>query len=187
MMTGRAAEAGRAARGLVLVALVVAACGGTSSGDTTDPSEGGGTGTGETVDEAPTETAGTEPDEEEPETLSDYLGYDFDDPEAAAARAMEDQRRVEESIARCMAQEGFEYIPAVRPASSSQFAFDQEEYAREQGFGITTWYGREDSFLGRGPGRLGGPQPGDSRVALRVGERGLRRGAAWHVRRVRLR
>ena len=46
-----------------------------------------------------------------------------------------------------MAQEGFEYIPAIHPISSSGFAFDQEEYAREQGFGITTWYGQEDPFV----------------------------------------
>ena len=151
MMAGRTAIAVRAAGGLVLLALVLAACGGTTNRDTTDLTEEGGVGTGEAVDEppteAPTEGAGVEPDEDEPETLADYLGYDFDDPEAAAAQAMEDERRVEESIARCMAQEGFEYIPAVRPASSSRFAFDQEEFAREQGFGITTWFGREDSFL----------------------------------------
>ncbi|MDE0169772.1 MAG: hypothetical protein OXS29_09680 [bacterium] len=152
MVTARSVTARRAARRLVLLlALVVAACGGTASVDSTYPSVVDAAASGETVDEAPdeepTESTGTEPDEDEPETLGDYLGYDFDDPEAAAARAMEDQRRVEESIARCMAQEGFEYIPAVRPVSSSRFAFDQEEFAREQGFGITTWYGREDSFL----------------------------------------
>ena len=156
MMTGRAATTGQAARRLVLLmALVLASCGGTESGDTTDPPVVDGAGSSETVAEAPAETpseapaegAGTEPDEDEPETLGDYLGFDMADPEASAARAMEDERRVQEVIARCMAQEGFEYVPAVSPATSSQFAFDQEEYAREQGFGITTGFGREESFL----------------------------------------
>ena len=151
MMSGRVATAAQSAGRLALVlALVLAACGGTPDGDTTDPSEVGSAGTGEVVDEAPTEAAGetteTEPDEGEPETLAGYLGYDFSDPEASAARAMEDGRRVEELIARCMAQEGFEYIPAVRPVTSSQVTFDQEEFAREQGFGITTWYGQEGTF-----------------------------------------
>lgn len=156
IMTGRVATVARAAGWMVLV-LVLAACGGTADGDTTDPSEVGGAGTGEVADEeptgaateAPTESTETEPDEGEPETLADYLGYDFDDPEASAARAMEDERRVQELIAGCMAQEGFEYVPAVRPVTSSQVAFDQEEYAREQGFGITTWYGREERLLGQ--------------------------------------
>ena len=152
MMTGSFATVGRAARRFVLLlALVLAACGGTSNGDTTDPSVADAAATVETVDEAPTEAptegSGTEPDEDEPETLGDYLGYDLNDPEGSAARAMEDERRVQEVIARCMAQEGFEYVPAVRPSTSSQFAFDQEEYAREQGFGITTGFGREESFL----------------------------------------
>jgi len=154
MMTGRAATVGRAAGGLVLLALVLAACGGTASVDPTEPPISDTAAAGENLDEAatdaPTGSAETEPDEEEPETLADYLGYDVNDPEAAAARAMGDERRVQELIARCMALEGFEYIPAVRPSTSDRFAFDQEEYAREQGFGITTWYGREAPLLSQG-------------------------------------
>ena len=73
-----------------------------------------------------------------------------------AAQEEEMERRVQESTARCMAQEGFEYIPAVDPGSSvltvSGAAFDQEEYVREQGFGITTWYGREETNQGSGGG-----------------------------------
>ena len=124
MRTGRVATVGRAAGGLVLLALVVAACGGTASVDPTESSVADSVGAGEVVDEPPTDSTVTEPGENEPETLAEYLGYDFNDPEAAAARAMEDERRIEEMIARCMAQEGFEYIPAVRPADSARFAFD---------------------------------------------------------------
>lgn len=164
---GIGANARRVARGrsvakvwapVVVLALMATACGGGSTADTTRPEEtireeaeeGGAAEAGGTVTEAPvesaTETTEAGSQEEEPKTLAEYLGYDFDDPDAAAAQAMENERRVQEMIARCMAQEGFEYIPAVRPISSSNFAFDQEEFAREQGFGITTWYGQEDPF-----------------------------------------
>ena len=82
----------------------------------------------------------------EPERLEDFLGFSFDDPEANAAFAADMERRVQESIASCMAQEGFEYIPAQGPQSFGFAALDQEEFARERGFGITTWYGEEDPF-----------------------------------------
>ena len=143
---------------VVVLVLLVSACGGGQAADTTGPRdtsleevpEGGVAEAADIVTEATTvpatETTEAESDEDEPETLAEYLGYDFDDPDAAAAQAMENERRVQEMIAGCMAQEGFEYIPAVRPISSSDFAFDQEEFAREQGFGITTWYGEEDPF-----------------------------------------
>ncbi len=127
----------------LVLALVMAACGG---GETT-----GDTGAGQTaVEETPSgggeaAVTVTEADaEEQPETLGEYLGYDFDDPDAQAARDADNRRRTEEIVARCMAEEGFEYIPAVRPFSPSAYAaLDEEEYAREAGFGITTWYGRE--------------------------------------------
>ena len=101
--------------------------------------------------EVPAEESGIGDDagEDEPDSLADILGFDFDDPDSAAAFSAEMERRVQESIASCMAQEGFEYIPAVR---TQGFGFsvqvqDEETYAREQGFGITTWFGREDVFL----------------------------------------
>jgi hypothetical protein len=89
---------------------------------------------------------GDEQEEGEPETLEDFLGFGFDDPEGNAAFAADMERRVQESIASCMAQEGFEYVPAVRAQGFGFVASDQEEFAREQGFGITTWFGEEDLF-----------------------------------------
>lgn len=146
---------------IVVLAVLATACGGGS--EETEPVPGA---TGDTIadtasadgvtDGAPVATTATEDDqgengddkgEGEPETLEDFLGFSFDDQEANAAFAADMERRVQESIALCMAQEGFEYIPAVRPQDSVFFAFDQEEYARERGFGITTWYGEEDLFL----------------------------------------
>ena len=137
---------------VVVLALVLAACGAGSTEDTGPVEEpvagdaGEVSATTESSVDPVTETTAAGSGEDEPETLAAYLGYDLDDPDASAARAMEEQRRVEENIARCMAEEGFEYVPAVRPMSSSSFAFDEEEFARERGFGITTWYGQEDPF-----------------------------------------
>jgi len=145
---------------IAVLAVLAGACGG---GEETDP---GPATTGSTADDAPSlagsETTGTQAavtetpaedtvggDDEgegEPETLEDFLGFSFDDPEANAAFAADMERRVQESIALCMAQEGFEYIPAVRPQDSGFFSFDEEEYARERGFGITTWFGEEELF-----------------------------------------
>ena len=130
--------------------LLAAACGGGATGaDGGDRTSEGQSQTGGTDEAggAVTEASAPSDGEDQPETLGDYLGYDFDDPDAAAAADAENRRRVEEIIARCMAQEGFEYVPAVRPVPSALFeAFDQEDYARREGFGITTGYGREDEF-----------------------------------------
>lgn len=99
-----------------------------------------------TVTQAEATGNGEEQEEDEPESLEDFLGFSFDDPEGNAAFAADMERRVQESIASCMAQEGFEYIPAVRPQGFGFVASDQEEFARERGFGITTWFGEEDLF-----------------------------------------
>lgn len=144
----RAPAAVRAAALWLALALAAGACGGgstsveTTSGDpsSTEPPNDAGAG----AEPAGTEAAG----EDEPESLSDYLGFSIDDPDAAAVQFEESERRAQELIALCMAAEGFEYVP-VDPAGSGlvQAGFDSgsEEYAREYGFGITTWYGREES------------------------------------------
>lgn len=142
------------------LALALAACGGGSTGGReaapdSAPAQSAET-TSSEAEEAPADPGGrqaVEPEGEDqggqPETLAEYLGFDLDDPDAMAAQANEMERRVQESIARCMAQEGFEYIPAIDPGSTAVFtpgaSFEQEEYARERGFGITTWYGREET------------------------------------------
>lgn len=138
---------------IAVLAVLAGACGGGS--EETDPVPGT---TGDTIadtasaegmtDGAPVATTATGDDQGEgdPETLEDFLGFSFDDPEANAAFAADMERRVQESIALCMAQEGFEYIPAVRPQDSGFFAFDEEDNARERGFGITTWFGEEELF-----------------------------------------
>jgi len=143
---------------MAVLAVLAGACGGGS--EETDP---GSETVGSTVDDTasadgsvtPGTTAeatgngddqGDDPEEGDPERLEDFLGFSFDDPEANAAFAADMERRVQESIASCMAQEGFEYVPAVRQQDFGFFASDQEDFARERGFGITTWFGEEDLF-----------------------------------------
>ena len=126
----------------LVLALVMAACGG---GETT------GETTGQTaVEETPSgggeaAVTVTEADaEEQPETLGEYLGYDFDDPDAQAARDADNRRRTEEIVARCMAEEGFEYIPRSAPSPHPPTRRStRRSTPGEAGFGITTWYGRE--------------------------------------------
>lgn len=130
---------------LAAAVLVAAACGGGGAVDApAEDTAGGGAQAGGEAGGAPAET--TAAPQEQPETLGEYLGYEFDDPDAAAARDEEYRRRAEEMIARCMAKEGFEYVPAIRPVARSNYEDGYgEQYAREEGFGITTWYGREIS------------------------------------------
>ncbi len=128
------------------VALIVAACGGgtvESDGvsETTSTEADGAVETTSTVD------AGAA---DEPDSLADFFGWPTgDDPAAAQAQAEQEQRKIEELVAACMANEGFEYIPVDHSMGGFEFAFDEEEFVREQGFGITTWYGNEEQFFQR--------------------------------------
>lgn len=123
-------------RTAVVVALAASAC-------------GGGGSTGESAGVAPDETAttgDTAPAAGDEETLADFFGWPTgDDPEAAQAEFEAQEARVQELVRACMVDQGFEYIPAVPPQGSFAVMSDsEEEFVREQGFGITTWYGRED-------------------------------------------
>lgn len=175
--SARPAPAVRAAAVWLAAALAAGACGGgspgveTSSGtpSSTESQNGTEAGAEPVVEEsAEPEAAG----EDEPESLSDYLGFDIDDPDAAAVQFEESERRAQELIALCMAAEGFEYVP-VDPAGSgsvqASFQDGSEEYAREYGFGITTWYGREES-----DGQESGPaDPNEAiRAAMSESEQG---------------
>lgn len=98
--------------------VAVAACGGGSS-----PTEG---------DDASEET------EEESTSVAAFFGFDPNDPDAAAANSARLSMRQQELVATCMTNQGFEYVPAVVPIDGQDFVFDEEEYARERGFGIST-------------------------------------------------
>lgn len=118
---------------LTVLALVLAACGG---GAEAGPGDGA---------ESATTVATTEP-----ESLASFFGFPSgDDPEAAQAFSVAQETRIQEAVRTCMAEQGFEYIPAVYPQPDfATMEFDQVEYARTQGFGITTWYGNEEQFTG---------------------------------------
>jgi len=121
--------------------LVLAACGGETVGGETDQASDASEQT-----EAATSDA---PDDSQPETLAEFFGWaGGDDPAAAQAEFQEQEAKIQELIRVCMAEQGFEYIPAMPPTPDFDVAFDQEDFAQEQGFGITTWYGKEDEFFG---------------------------------------
>lgn len=111
---------------VAVVALVIAACGG-----------------GGSAPEATGEAAQGD------ESLADFFGYGTDDPEASEAQYREQEASIQESIRQCMAESGFEYQPMVPPEGSFEVfdEMDEEERVRTQGFGITTWYGNEETTV----------------------------------------
>ena len=101
-------------------------------------------------DDTPSPENGPGDDSDEPERLGDFLGIDLfgADPEEQRAYYARREQRVQELIAVCMVEEGFEYIPAVRPIPDVAFEdFESEEFARERGFGITTSFGDDQAAL----------------------------------------
>jgi hypothetical protein len=115
----------------LIVLLLVAACGG---GNAADPEATG------------TDEGASEESSSEGETMADFFGYGTEDPEAQEAEYREQEARIQESIRQCMAEAGFEYQPVLPPEGSFMVGeeWDEEEYVRTQGFGITTWYGNEE-------------------------------------------
>lgn len=78
-------------------------------------------------------------------SLYSYFGFDDNDPEAAAARSLRLERRHQELVASCMAEAGFEYIPAVNPqlgVVAFRDAAMEEEEVRNRGFGVSIRDGR---------------------------------------------
>jgi hypothetical protein len=113
---------------VAVLAFVFAACGG-----------GGGS-------DAATTEVGAE-DDDGVESMADFFGYANEDPEAAEAQFREQEARIQEAIRQCMVAVGFEYQPMVQPEGSFTVfdELDEEERVRTQGFGITTWYGNEET------------------------------------------
>lgn len=91
-------------------------------------------GCGDDGDEAEAEAGG--------ETLQDFLGMGGD-PEDVQATMEDQQRQVEEHVAECMAEEGFDYVPrdpftGSSVESSPRADMTEEEFREEYGFGIST-------------------------------------------------
>src|SRR5690606_18957562 len=88
---------------LLALALAVAACGGGGeSASSTEP--------GEEPSAEPT-SAG----EEDPQPLAAFFGWDNGDPAATEARLRDQEARDQESIRRCMAEQGSEEQPVLPP------------------------------------------------------------------------
>lgn len=119
-----------------VAAMGAAACGGSSQVESASE-EGNGE-----------EEAGEAESGEAETSLDAYFGFDPNDPDASAAQFARLNIRQQDLVAACMINQGFEYVPAVVPIDAQDFVFDEEEYAREQGFGISIeWRGDGDSAL----------------------------------------
>jgi len=125
---------------IVAVGFLMAACGGTTSSTTVGP--------GTTGDDQTTTTGSetTDPSDDGELTLADFFGgTDYSEFDEADYRAQE--LEIQQQVAECMAAEGFEYIPFVPSGIGGGFAgFDEEEYVKTYGFGISTWVLQQDSF-----------------------------------------
>lgn len=146
---------------LAAVVALVAACGGADNAAVdAAPDETAATDAPEVAPEpsvSPSDGADDDADDDgdAPERLADYLGglgfgLGFGvDPEEMQAYYARQAQQAEELIAQCMANEGFEYIPAVQPIPDAVFGGPNDmEYAREWGFGVTTAYLYEESPFG---------------------------------------
>ena len=140
---------------VLVLMLAASACGGTGATENPDELDGAqpttdtaATTTTESEDTDNQESAEPEPGDE-PQTLQDYLGgLSFGaDPAESAAYFNQQEQRVQELVAACMANEGFEYISATQPINDTFFGGGDSglEFADEFGFGISTTFGETDS------------------------------------------
>lgn len=118
---------------VAIMTILAAACGGGATGEdvVAEPTD----------DEANVDAPG---DGEIPSTLEDFFGYGEDnfDPEAEEARYREQEMEVQQSIAECMAAEGFEYTPFVYEQSFDYFGpgedLTEEDWKAKYGYGYFT-------------------------------------------------
>jgi hypothetical protein len=137
--------------------LLLGACGGTATETTdtgapdaaNDQSQQDSTGTSGTTDDTTTTTSGSAVDagDDGELTLADFIpgAVQFDENTDWRAQEME----VQQQVAECMAAEGFEYIPFVPSDVGGGFvgdAFDEEEYVKTYGFGVSTWVLQDQAF-----------------------------------------
>ena len=126
---------------MAVAAMGVTACGGSSQVESADEEENGETGEEEASEEEASENGAEET------SVAAFFGFDPNDPDASAAQFARLNMRQQDLVAACMRNQGFEYVPAVPPIDAQDFVFDEEEYAREQGFGISIEWRGGDSIL----------------------------------------
>lgn len=143
---------------LLIAALVVVlgSCGGTTTESTGD--EAAATETSSETTQSDTSAGATETDVSELDlgedgelSLDDFIpgARAFDEDTDFRAQEMEAQQK----IAECMAAEGFDYIPWVPSDVGGGFEFDEfdeEEYVKKYGFGVSTWILQEEEMFGEG-------------------------------------
>ena len=131
---------------VAIVGVVAGACGGggEAASETTEPASAPASTTATTS--VPSTTAQPDLGDDGELTLDDFLpGFAADDFDAGDWRSQEMQ--VQQQVAECMAAEGFDYIPFVPSEDSFFFTnFDEEEYVKEFGFGVSTWVLQQETF-----------------------------------------
>lgn len=126
---------------MAVAAMGAAACGGSSQVESANEEQNGETGEEEASEEEASENGAEET------SVAAFFGFDPNDPDASAAQFARLNMRQQDLVAACMRNQGFEYVPAVPPIDAQDFVFDEEEYAREQGFGISIEWRGGDSIL----------------------------------------
>src|SRR5690606_32533137 len=129
---------------LVVLALVLVACGGSPSGDGSDTTTGQDSEAEGTSGEA---EASSSQSEGEADTLAAFFGWDTgEDPAAMQAEFLDQEARIQEEIRQCMAEQGFDYQPVMPPEDRFGVVeeIDHEEWVRQYGFGISTYFGSEE-------------------------------------------
>lgn len=87
------------------------------------------------------------------ETLEDFFGWGVEaaDPAAQEAEWADQHRRMEEHVAACMAEQGFEYVPQELnfggTVSHPRNELSEEEFREEYGYGISTVSFDDDAMM----------------------------------------
>ena len=129
---------------VAILAMLGAACGGATTGEGDVAGSIDGDSSGDVTDST---GSGDDPaDEPIPETLEDFWGYGEEnfDPAAEEAKYREREMEVQQSVAECMAAEGFEYTPYIPQESFGYYAGPGEELTEEErmlqyGYGFFTY------------------------------------------------
>lgn len=142
---------------LLMAAMVVllGSCGGTTTETTADPAAATGTSGEANQTQGSTEPAPSDSDgeldlgDDGELSLDDFIpgARAFDENTDFRAQEIEAQQK----IAECMAAEGFEYIPFTPSDVGGGFVFDEfdeAEYVKTYGFGVSTWVLQEEEMFG---------------------------------------
>lgn len=157
---------------LTALGLVFAACGGATTETTTNPGAADTpTSSSTTSTKAPQadteESSGPDLGEDGVLTLDDFIPGANTNYEEIDWRT--EELAVQQTVATCMAAEGFEYVPFVPSDIDGGFGYeeyDQETYVKEYGFGVATWVTDERNFGVTDEGDFEDPYANDPNQAI---------------------